>query len=106
MDVLEQHGVKVVHHFSEREYAKETHIPAGIELTQHRHKFSHLSVLASGRAIVEMNGLANEHEGPACLTIGAGAAHKVTAITDVVWYCIHSTQGETSVEAIESEVIA
>ena len=30
----------------------------------------------------------------------------VTALTDAVWFCIHSTQGETRVEAIESEVIA
>ena len=36
------------HHFSAGVYAKETLIPAGHVLVQHKHKFSHLSILASG----------------------------------------------------------
>lgn len=105
-DILEQHGITVVHHFSEREYAKETHIPAGVELTQHRHKFSHLSVLASGTATVSVGDGASVYEAPACINIPAGVAHKVRAWTDVVWFCIHATDGETCVEALESEVVA
>ena len=106
-DILEQHGVTVIHHFSEREYAKETHIPAGVELTQHRHKFSHLSLLASGIVSVSLNDEeATTYEAPACITIPAGLAHRVFAHTDTVWFCIHATNGEMCVDSLESEVIA
>lgn len=105
MDSLEKHGVVVIHHFSDREYAKETRIPAGVKLLQHRHKFSHLSILASGTAIVHVDVGEITYKAPECLTIKAGALHSVTALTDVVWYCIHATDGETEVAAIESEIV-
>ncbi len=84
-------GVRVVHHFGDHEYAKETHIPAGIVLTQHEHEYAHLSILAQGRAMVCVDGVCAEYRGPACLNIPAGKSHSVTALTDVVWYCCHGT---------------
>jgi len=38
----------IEHHFSAGVYAKETRIPAGNVLVQHKHKHDHLSILASG----------------------------------------------------------
>ena len=38
----------IKHHFSAGVYAKEARIPAGQVLVQHKHKFSHLSILACG----------------------------------------------------------
>lgn len=88
-DNLADLGVEIIHHFSDREYAKEARIKAGRRLVQHMHPFDHLSVLASGTAIVEIDGARTTHVGPTCLRITKGKAHGVEAVTDVVWFCIH-----------------
>lgn len=90
-DVLESGGVKIKHHFSDGVYIKETFIPAGISLTQHIHSYDHASVLVSGVAIVEVNGVAITYDHPTVLQIEAGKKHKVTAVADVIWLCIHAT---------------
>ena len=82
---------KITNHFADNLYAKETHIPAGTTLVQHQHGFSHLSILASGKAIVANAGENQIIEAPACIEIKAGLNHGVKALTDVIWYCIHAT---------------
>ena len=81
----------IVHHFSDGLYAKETHIAAGEMLMQHKHEYSHLSVLAKGKVVVVKDGDIQIIEAPACIEIVAGENHGVKAITDVVWFCIHAT---------------
>jgi quercetin dioxygenase-like cupin family protein len=81
----------IVHHFSDGLYAKETHIAAGEMLMQHKHEYSHLSVLAKGKVVVVKDGDIQIVEAPACIEIVAGENHGVKAITDVVWFCIHAT---------------
>jgi quercetin dioxygenase-like cupin family protein len=60
-------------------------------LMQHKHEYSHLSVLAKGKVVVVRDGDIQIVEAPACLEIVAGENHGVKAITDVVWFCIHAT---------------
>ena len=79
------------HHFSAGVYAKETLIPAGHVLVQHKHKFSHLSILASGSIELMVDGERKIIHAPACLTIEADKHHGVKSLTDVVWYCVHAT---------------
>lgn len=79
----------ILHHFAGAVYAKETHIPAGLILVQHKHNYDHLSILASGTVVLDVGGVQSELTGPQCLTIRAGVHHGVKAITDVLWYCIH-----------------
>lgn len=81
----------IVHHFSDGLYSKETHIPAGMMLMQHKHNFSHLSVLAKGKVVVLVDEDSKIVEAPACLEIAAGKHHAVKALTDCVWFCIHAT---------------
>ena len=94
----------IQHHFGGGVYAKEASIPAGYLAVQHAHKFDHLSVLASGRVDLTVDGQTSTHEAPACLTIKAGKAHSVLALTDIVWYCIHATDC-TDVEAVDDVLI-
>lgn len=89
--VGEDLGVEVTHHFAGGLYCKETRIPAGVSLTQHKHSFDHLSVLAAGRVRVTVDGVSQEHQAPAFLAIAAGKAHEVLALTDTVWGCLHAT---------------
>lgn len=92
----------ITHHFGGGVYAKETRIPAGMVLVQHKHLHDHISVLASGTVEVVRDGVHSAVTGPACITIKAGVHHGVKALTDAVWYCIHATdcEDESSVDAV------
>ena len=103
MDVheqLESLGVEVCHHFASGLYSKEMRVPAGVEIGKHVHDYDHFSFLQSGKARVEIDGEINDHEAPALLTVKAGTLHVITAITDVVWHCIHATT-ETDPEKVD-----
>ena len=94
----------ISHHFGGGTYAKEVHIAKGKIGTQHVHKHDHLSILASGIAAVNVAGESVIYKAPACLTIAAGKVHTVTALTDIVWYCIHATD-ETDAAHIDEVLI-
>lgn len=79
------------HHFSDGLYAKQMHIPAGYVAGSHKHAYSHLSILAEGNVIVEVDGAATEFFAPACIEIKAGLEHRIFAKTDTVWFCVHAT---------------
>lgn len=81
--------MQVYHHLVAGVYSKECHLPVGITFSQHKHKFSHMSILAQGKAIVEVDGIAKEYNAPAVLKIEANKIHSVTAVTPVIWHCIH-----------------
>lgn len=81
----------ITHHFGGGVYAKETRVPAGYLLGKHAHTFDHLSILASGSVELAVDGAVTIVTAPACLTIQAGKTHQIRAITDTVWYCVHST---------------
>lgn len=90
----------IVHHFSAGVYAKQALLPAGALITQHKHKYDHMSILASGRVLV---GLV-EYVAPACINVPAGLNHSVLALEDSVWFCVHATD-ETDVESIDEVLI-
>ena len=92
------------HHFSAGVYAKETLIPAGRILVQHKHKFDHLSILASGSIELMVDDERKIIHAPACLTIEADKHHGVKSLTDVVWYCIHATE-RTDLDEVDEVLI-
>lgn len=96
---------EILHHFGGGVYAKETIVPAGMALVQHKHAFDHLSILAGGTVEVVVDGERKEVTGPACLMIQAGKYHCIRALTDAVWYCIHATDC-TDADHIDDVVIA
>jgi quercetin dioxygenase-like cupin family protein len=93
-----------VHHFSDGLYAKQIHIPAKHVVTSHSHQYSHLSVLAKGDVLVEVDGVITEYSAPACIEIRAGLHHRVLARTDATWFCIHATD-ETDADHIDEVLI-
>ena len=101
---IKEHGVTLVHHFSDGLYAKETIIPAGNVLTQHEHSYDHLSIIAKGSVNVEIEGVEKMLTAPVCLNIEKNKQHRVTALTDVVWFCIHATD-EKDAETIDESLI-
>lgn len=83
--------VKVEHVFCGGIYAKKTMIPAGVVLSQHEHNFDHLSILSKGRVRVTVDNVSKEAKAGDYLEIVAGKSHKVEALSDTVWFCIHAT---------------
>ena len=59
---------------------------------QHEHKYSHLSILGSGKVIVRTDETTKEYSAPTCLEIKSGLHHSIEALEDSVWYCIHATE--------------
>lgn len=94
----------IVHHFSDGIYARQMALPAGHFATTHAHEYDHLSILASGYAKVEVDGVFTEYRAPACINIAAGKHHQVIALTDIVWFCIHATE-ETDPDKLDEVLI-
>lgn len=64
---------------------------------QHKHKYPHLSVLLSGKVLLESDGsqkLLDASIEPQSIVIPAGAYHQVTALSDAVWLCVHNKEDE------------
>ena len=86
-----QIDLQIVHYFSSGVYARQMTLPAGHFAVTHAHEYDHMSILASGRAAVETDGETVEYQAPACIEIKADVHHKILALEDVVWFCIHAT---------------
>jgi quercetin dioxygenase-like cupin family protein len=81
----------ILHHFSDGVYARQMTLKAGHEVDTHEHKYSHLAILGSGSVIVEVDGEMEKRDGPCVIDIEAGKKHRIQALTDVVWFCVHAT---------------
>lgn len=82
---------QITNHHAGGAFIKETRIPAGHVLVQHKHVYDHFSLLAEGVVEVEVDGVRVVYCGPKLITIEAGKHHGVKAVSDAVWYCIHAT---------------
>lgn len=97
--------IDITHHWvADEVYSKRTRIAAGLKLTQHIHPYDHASALVSGTVLLEVDGERREITGPAMMMIEAGKEHSVTALTDVVWHCIHITD-DTDPETVDQSIL-
>ena len=94
----------IQHHFSSGVYAKQMHLPTGNTALSHKHAFDHMSILAMGIAVVVVDGKETVYTAPTCVEIKAGLEHSITALSDVVWFCIHATD-EQDISKIDEIVI-
>ena len=92
------------HYFGGGTYAKQMTVPKGYSVGKHVHSYDHLSILASGRVLVETDASSDEYASPACLIIKANIFHRITALEDSVWYCIHATE-ETNPDHVDKVLI-
>jgi quercetin dioxygenase-like cupin family protein len=89
------------HFFSDGLYAKQMSLPKGYEAISHAHNYNHLSLLQAGRVILRTDDSEVEYTAPAMLEIKAGVHHSITALENVLWYCIHATDATDSSEVDE-----
>lgn len=96
--------LQVQHFFSGREYAKQMVLPAGHYAETHEHLYDHISILASGTVDVYIGGQVSRHVGPTAIVIPANKVHRIDAITDSVWFCVHATD-EIDPEKVDQVLI-
>lgn len=66
---------------------------AGETSVGHKHKYDHVSILASGHVSVNVDGKIKEFKAPTFIIIRADKEHKITALTeDVLWYCVFANR--------------
>lgn len=94
----------IKHFFSGREYAKQMTLPAGHYAETHEHIYDHISILAQGEVMVTIDGAPQKHLGPTAIVISANCKHRIDAITDSVWFCVHATD-ETDPEKVDQVLI-
>lgn len=81
----------ILHHFSAGGvYAREQSLRAGEEVQKHVHDYDHLSYLSSGSAMIEIDDELSVLHGPCMLEVKAGKKHRIQALTDITWLCIHA----------------
>lgn len=80
----------IKHHSAGGVYAREQTLNAGYEVEKHSHSYDHLSFLCSGSALIEVDGEISVLHGPCALEVKAGKKHRIQAVTDIVWLCIHN----------------
>lgn len=98
-------GSGISHYWGRHVCLKETLIPKGAQIVQHRHNYPHLAYLVSGCVEVSTDAKKEVLTGPACIEIPAGTHHGVRALTGAVWLCIHGTDADTP-EAVDEITIA
>lgn len=95
-----QVGVQVVHHFGPGVYIRECRIVAGVFVTGHIHRFSHINQMLAGRILMSENG-SEFHEVSAPHRYVSEPGQKMgQALEDVVWQNIYAT-AITDVEELE-----
>ncbi len=80
----------ITHHSAGGVYMREQTLQAGYAVDKHSHAYDHFSILARGSAMVEVDGDLMHVAAPAVLEIKAGQKHRIQALTDIVWFCIHN----------------
>jgi quercetin dioxygenase-like cupin family protein len=96
--------LEVEHHFSHGMYAKRMTLKEGFVIGTHKHNFTHMSILAKGTARVEAGGESKIYEAGDCIEIAANVEHRIFALEDIVWFCIHATD-VTDPELIDETLI-
>lgn len=89
-----EHFDNVTHHFApegQSGYAKQVDMKRGTTALSHSHPTDHVSVLASGRVLLDTDESDRvELVGPTAVFIKAGLAHAIHAAEDSVWFCVHN----------------
>ena len=67
----------------------------------HTHTFDHLTLLASGSLLVDVNGVKTEFSAPHMIYINKDVKHELTALEDnTIAYCIHALRNGHKVDDI------
>lgn len=88
--VESEEDIGIKHHFSAGVYIREQKLDCGYEVKTHKHSFDHFGLLGSGQAVVTVDGQRTTYKGPCVIEIKAGRTHRILAVTNITWFCIHA----------------
>jgi quercetin dioxygenase-like cupin family protein len=71
-------------------HVKEIPLKADQCVIKHKHHYDHLSILMSGTVVLETDEYTRILEAPTSVVIKANLYHKLTAMTDALWLCVHA----------------
>lgn len=100
--IAKEFGIE--HRFEDGLYTKVIHMRQHSLVLQHSHPFDHLSRLVSGRVVLTRDGDPEVLQAPWEGTLGAGISHRIEALQDSVWHCIHETD-ETDPEKVDDVIL-
>jgi quercetin dioxygenase-like cupin family protein len=80
----------IKHHSAGGVYMREQTLAAGQEVEKHEHSYDHLSFLCWGSATLEVDGELQFLQAPCAIEIKAGKKHRIQALSDITWLCIHA----------------
>lgn len=83
--------LNVQHFLVGKIYAKQMTIKKDGYIAGHVHQYDHMSILAKGSVIVDLDGSKTRYDAPAVITIKKGQSHDVHPLEESVWYCLHAT---------------
>lgn len=91
-------------HIADRLIANEFNLKAGERLGKHVHDYTHLSILSNGTVKLEKFNKGEDEPFESIILCAAGKAvtvivsaniyHRITALTDADWFCIHAEMGD------------
>lgn len=96
---------EIAHFFSDGVYAKQLSLPKDHMALSHKHNYSHLSILASGKVIVDCDGVKTQYDAPACIEIKADIQHEIIALEESVFFCVHKILPEYDLNNIDEVLI-
>jgi quercetin dioxygenase-like cupin family protein len=93
----------VVHYFPTEGnpvYLRKMEAPSGYVIGSHKHAYEHYSILCSGYAKAECEDRTWFYHAGDVMTVPAGVEHKITALTDIVWFCVHGTTETENIDEV------
>lgn len=82
-------------------------IKAGDQNEGHLHNFDHVTLLAKGRVVVDVEGSVSEFSAPHMIYVSAGKRHFLKALEDdTIAYCVHALRtGEREEDILDPSMI-
>lgn len=84
--------VQVKHLLTTGLYVKAYRAPAGVRIYTKQFDRDHMTILAQGTALLELEGNRVKLVGPAHCVIPAKTRVTVSLLEESVWYCLHPTE--------------
>lgn len=92
--------VQIKHLQTDGIYVKAYRAPAGVRMYTKQFATDHMTILAQGTALLEVQSVKVRLVGPAHCVIPANTRVTVSLLEDSVWYCLHPT-AETDIEQLK-----
>lgn len=104
--MVDEHA-EVAHAWAHGVYIKQMNLlEKGWICYQHVHKYTHVTLVASGSVAVNVDDTVSYYDSPAIIEIRAGKQHQIMATADrTVCYCIHALGEGEDPDGLIQEVV-